>query len=172
MTWRGAVVVMGVSGSGKSALGAALAVRVGARFIDADDLHPTMNVAKMTAGHELDDDDRRPWLDAVADELRTGGVIVACSALRRHYRDRLRLAAPQLVLVFLHGEELILARRMRARRDHFMPVSLLSSQFAALEPPSADEHPINADADRPLAELVDDIIAVIARARASCEIHV
>lgn len=171
MTTRDAVVVMGVSGSGKSTLGAALAASLHARFVDADSLHPPANVAKMADGRPLDDDDRRPWLDAIADELASGDVVVACSALKRRYRDHLRLAAPRLALVFLHGDERILAARMRARRDHFMPASLLSSQLAALEPPTPDEHPIDADANRPLAGLVDDITAVLRRAATSSELR-
>ena len=137
------VVVMGVSGSGKSTFGAALAEALGARFLDADDLHPPANRQKMAAGIALDDDDRRPWLEAVAawmaERIRTGQPgVVACSALRRRYRDRLRAAGVGVRFVYLAVPREELDARMRAR-VHFMPVTLLASQLAALEPPDADE---------------------------------
>lgn len=137
------VVVMGVSGSGKSTFGAALAEALGARFLDADDLHPPANRQKMATGIALDDDDRRPWLDAVAawmaERIRTGRPgVVACSALSRRYRDRLRAAGAGVRFVYLAVPLAELDARMRAR-VHFMPVTLLASQLAALEPPDADE---------------------------------
>ncbi|MGN6740312.1 gluconokinase [Dyella sp.] len=148
------VVVMGVSGSGKSTFGAALAEALGARFLDADDLHPLANRQKMAAGIALDDDDRRPWLDAVAawmaERIRTGQPgVVACSALRRHYRDRLRAAGPSVRFVYLALPRAELDARMRAR-VHFMPVTLLDSQLAALEPPGADEAACTVDGGAPL----------------------
>ena len=134
------VIVMGPSGSGKTAVGAALAVDLAVEFVDADDLHPAANVAKMAAGDPLDDADRIPWLDIVGRTLADlpGGGVIACSALKRRYRDRLRTAAPDAVFVELTAPRAELARRMSAR-EHFMPPSLLDSQIAALEPLQADE---------------------------------
>ena len=151
------VVVMGVSGSGKTTVGAALADALGLRFVDGDALHPAANVAKMAAGIPLDDADRAPWLDAVGALLAAGPVVVACSALKRTYRDRLRAAAPDLDLVFLDGSRELLASRTAARPGHFMPASLLDSQLATLEPPTADEHPVTVDVAAP----VDQIVAVL-----------
>jgi gluconokinase len=137
------VVVMGVSASGKSTVGAALARDLGVPFVDGDDLHPAANIAKMSRGVPLDDADRMPWLDAVgarlADGAAHGGVVVACSALRRAYRDRLRAAAPTTVFVHLDADAETLARRAQGRHGHFMPASLLVSQLATLEPLGADE---------------------------------
>lgn len=154
------LLVMGVSGSGKSTIGAALAQRLGAAFIDADDLHPEENVAAMAAGLPLTDDMRWPWLDACAAAMQDAGAIVlACSALRRAYRDRLRAAVPGLQLVYPRADRALIERRMSARKDHFMPVSLLDSQFATLEPPGADETPISVSVAPPVPEIVDRIIA-------------
>jgi gluconokinase len=148
------VVVMGASGSGKSTFGAALAEALDAPFLDADDLHPPANRQKMAAAVALDDDDRRPWLDAVAvwmaERIRTGQPgVVACSALRRRYRDRLRAAGPSVRFVYLAVSRAELEARMRAR-VHFMPVTLLDSQLAALEPPGADEAACTLDGSLPL----------------------
>ncbi|MCU4672366.1 gluconokinase [Microbacterium fluvii] len=130
---------MGPSGSGKSAVGAALANRSGLRFIDADDLHPPENVAKMTAGVPLDDDDRMPWLDLVGAALAAhDDVVVACSALARRYRERILAVAHEAIFVELDVERAELERRMRAR-DHFMPPALLDSQLAVWEHLAADE---------------------------------
>lgn len=141
---------MGVSGSGKSTVGRALAQGLGLPYIEGDELHPAANVAKMAAGIPLTDDDRKGWLDAIAQRLddpaaRTCGVVVACSALRRVYRDRLRRAAPDLRVVWLHGDEATLARRLAARTGHYMPASLLPSQLATLEPPGDEEVPLAVD---------------------------
>jgi carbohydrate kinase (thermoresistant glucokinase family) len=135
------IVVMGVSGSGKSLIGSGLAARRGWVFVDGDDLHPEANVAKMAAGIPLTDDDRWPWLDAVAATLAasTGGIVVACSALRRAYRDRIRRAAPDVVFLELAGPRDLLWQRMTARPGHFMPASLLDSQLATLESLAPDE---------------------------------
>lgn len=135
------VVVMGVSGSGKSTVGWLLARRLDVAFVDADGLHPPANVAKMTAGEPLTDADRLPWLRAVAAELAAApsGAVVACSALRRRYRDVLRDGAPGVTFVHLDGSRDVLAARLAARLDHFMPASLLDSQLATLEPLDADE---------------------------------
>lgn len=138
-----AVLVMGVSGAGKSSVGAGLALALGIDFVDGDDLHPPENIAKMTRGQPLTDEDRHPWLDRVAAVLAGGacgaGRVVACSALRRQYRDRIRAGVPGVRFVFLDGHAELISRRQAARRGHFMPPGLLSSQFATLERPGADE---------------------------------
>lgn len=154
---RPLVVVMGVSGSGKSTVGAALADALGVPFTDADGLHPAANVAKMTRGIPLTDTDREPWLDAVGARLaeHTGtGLVVACSALRRTYRDRLRAHAPSTVFVHLSGDAAVLAERMGGRSGHFMPTALLDSQLATLEPLAADEAGTTLDIRRPVEEIV------------------
>ncbi len=151
------LVVMGVSGSGKTTVGEALAVALGVPFVDGDSLHPKANVAKMAAGIPLDDADRVPWLDAIGLVLARGSVVVACSALKRAYRDRLRAAAPTLELVYLEVDRDTLLERM-THRVHFMPASLLDSQLATLEPPTADEKPLIVDtAAGSLVELVDTL---------------
>lgn len=134
------IVVMGPSGSGKTAVGAALAVDLGVQFIDADDLHPQANIDKMAGGHPLTDDDRWPWLDLVGQALEAGpgGAVVACSALARRYRDRIRGASPSAVFVELAVERDELDQRMRTR-EHFMPPGLLDSQIATLEHLQDDE---------------------------------
>jgi gluconokinase len=133
------IVVMGVSGSGKTTVGRALAERLGWRFRDADDFHPPANVAKMAAGTPLTDDDRWPWLDRLADELRRvlasgGNAVLACSALKQAYRDRLARAG-DVRFVHLVGDFDTIAARLAARQHRYMPATLLQSQFAALEPP-------------------------------------
>jgi len=139
------IVVMGPSGSGKTAVGAALAVDLGVDFVDADDLHPAHNVAKMESGVPLDDDDRLPWLDIVGSRLADSpGLVIACSALARRYRDRIRAAAPDARFVELVVSREELDRRMRSRQ-HFMPVTLLESQLATLEHLSADEDGVAVD---------------------------
>ena len=141
------VVVMGVSGCGKTTVGRALADRLGVPYVEGDELHPPENVARMAAGIPLTDDDRWPWLDAIASRLAAadGGAVVACSALRRRYRDRLRAAAPDLRLVHLHGARELLQQRLAARRGHYMPAALLQSQLDTLEPPQADEAALTLD---------------------------
>lgn len=135
------IVVMGVSGCGKSTVATLLAARLGVPYVDADDLHPAANVARMSAGIPLTDDDREPWLDTVAATLADApdGVVVACSALRRTYRDSLRAGAPGTVVVHLDGTPELLAARIGARTDHFMPASLLDTQLATLERLADDE---------------------------------
>ncbi|WP_176082861.1 gluconokinase [Martelella sp. HB161492] len=139
-----AIIVMGVSGCGKSSTAALLAARIGARFIEGDALHPRANIEKMRKGIPLDDDDRWPWLDkigAVLSEAVASGtpVIVSCSALKRAYRDRLRKATGgPLAFVYLEGTEDVLAARMSRREGHFMPLSLLKSQIATLEVPTGE----------------------------------
>lgn len=162
------IVVMGPSGSGKSVVGAVLATRLDLPFIDADDLHPAANVEKMAAGTPLDDDDRWPWLDIVAATLRDaeGGAVIACSALARRYRDRIRAGAPDAVFVELEVPPKVLARRMSSRQ-HFMPPSLLASQLAALEPLAAYERGVVVVNDRPPIEVAGEAIQ---RLRAAGEI--
>jgi gluconokinase len=153
------VAVCGVSGSGKTTVGEALAARLGVPFTDGDDLHPTANVRKMAAGVPLTDADRWPWLDAVGTVLAQGARVVACSALRRVYRDRLRAAAPRLALVLLDAPRDMLAARISGRPGHFMPVDLLDSQLRTLEAPGADEGVLTVDATLPVARIVDEIAA-------------
>lgn len=149
------VIVMGVSGAGKSTVGAALAAALGASFVDGDDLHPPANVAKMAGGVPLDDDDRAPWLDEVGRTLAGGAsVVVACSALKRRYRDRIRAVAPDTVTIALDGSRELLGARLGARIDHFMPASLLDSQLGALEPLGADEAGAIVSIDATPAEVV------------------
>ncbi|MBX3530697.1 MAG: gluconokinase [Rhizobiaceae bacterium] len=148
---------MGVAGSGKSAVGEALAARLGAVYVEGDRLHPPANIAKMSSGVPLTDADRWPWLATVGATLAgvTGTVIVGCSALKRSYRDRIRAEAEgPVTFVHLRGSRELIATRMSARAGHFMPLSLLDSQFAALEPPAPAENAITVDIDRPLSEIV------------------
>lgn len=130
------LVVMGVSGSGKSTIGALLAERLGVPFLDADDLHPITNVDKMSAGQPLTDEDRWPWLERVGEAIAAAsgtGIVVACSALKRSYRDAIRANAPGAEFVYLDGSRELLASRLGSREGHFMPATLLDSQLAALE---------------------------------------
>lgn len=160
------VVVMGVSGSGKSTVGAALGQRLGVPFADADDFHPPENIAKMAAGHALDDTDRHPWLEAIggwlADHDAAGGVI-SCSALKHVYRDQLRRHAPRSWFVHLDGTHDVIARRQASRPGHFMPASLLDSQFATLEPLTADETGFVVDVDQSVDAIVDQVVAELGR---------
>ena len=153
------VVIMGVSGCGKSSVGAGLAARLGLNYRDGDDLHPPENVAKMRAGMPLTDGDRWPWLDRVGQVLLAEApVIVGCSALKRAYRDRIRTAAGgPVTFVHLAGSQEVIAARMALRQGHYMPLSLLDSQFAALEPPAAAEA-ITVSIDQPLEAIVADIL--------------
>jgi len=141
---RFAVVVMGVSGSGKSTVAAGIAAALGIDFIDGDGLHPEQNVARMRAGIPLQDADRWPWLDRIGECLADAarwphGLVIACSALKRAYRDRLRAAAPGVRFVFLDGDAELIGSRMAARTGHYMPEALLASQLQTLERPAADE---------------------------------
>ncbi len=133
------VVVMGVTGAGKTTVGLPLARALGCEFLDADDYHPAANVAKMRAGEPLTDDDRQPWLDALNHVLReraARGVVLACSALKASYRDRLLAGLPGARVVYLRGTKALIAARLAARRGHYMDPRLLDSQFAALEEPA------------------------------------
>jgi gluconokinase len=153
------VVVMGVTGSGKSTVGAALARRLGVPYADADEFHSAANVAKMSAGVPLDDADRWPWLRAIGEWLAARDGVVSCSALRRAYRDALREQAPEVFFVHLHGDRETVRHRVAGRAAHFMPASLVDSQFAALEPLAAAERGVTLD----LATPVDDLVAAAAR---------
>jgi gluconokinase len=148
---------MGVSGSGKSTVGAALAQRLRVPFADADDFHPPANIAKMTAGEALDDDDRHPWLEAIGEWLvahEESGGVMSCSALKRKYRDQLREHAPEVEFLHLHGTREVIARRQASRPGHFMPASLLDSQFATLEALAPDEHGQVVDVDQSIDAIV------------------
>ncbi|MFF5969564.1 gluconokinase [Streptomyces collinus] len=136
------VVVMGVSGSGKTTVGRLLARRLGVPYAEGDDFHPAANVEKMRAGHPLDDTDRRPWLEEIARWLAghaDSGGVVTCSALKRRYRDRLVSAAPRTLFLHLDGSPELIAERITARQGHFMAPQLLRTQFADLEPMGEDE---------------------------------
>jgi gluconokinase len=159
-----ALIVMGVAGSGKSTIAEALAARLGWTYEDADRFHPASNVAKMSAGHPLTDDDRWPWLQAIAAEIgrmcQTGGhLVVACSALKRAYRNVLLAGRDDVCIVFLDGSRTLIAQRLSARKGHFMPPGLLDSQFKTLQPPGSDEHPINVSIDAPVEAIVDAIVS-------------
>jgi carbohydrate kinase (thermoresistant glucokinase family) len=157
------VVVMGVSGSGKSTVGEDLAARLHAAYQEGDSLHPAANVDKMSHGIPLTDADRRPWLLAIAAvidgwlERREAGV-VTCSALKRAYRDLLIGKRDGVTLVYLDGSHELIAQRMAARHGHFMPAALLDSQFATLEPPEADESPIVVAVDAAPETIVEAIV--------------
>ncbi|MEU8777521.1 gluconokinase [Streptomyces sp. NPDC048606] len=149
MSSQRVIVVMGVAGTGKTTVGRLLAEALGLPYAEGDAFHPPANVAKMSAGTPLDDADRRPWLDAIAawilDRSGQGGGVVAASCLKRAYRDRLRRTAPAAVFVHLTGDRELIEGRMAARTGHFMPTSLLDSQFATLEPLGADERGVAVD---------------------------
>lgn len=157
------LVVMGVSGSGKSTTGLMLARRLDREFEDGDWFHPQANVDKMHSGIPLTDEDRRPWLEAIAawiDQTRAAGRhgVVACSALKRAYRAILVGDRPDVSVVYLQGARDLIARRMAARSGHFMPPALLDSQFATLEEPGPDERPIVVSIDARPREIVDAIL--------------
>lgn len=151
------IVVMGVAGCGKTSVGIKLAIALGVSFTDGDDLHPASNKAKMASGTPLNDDDRWPWLDLVGQALaHSSGAVVACSALKRVYRDRIRSLAPDTVFVHLTGSRELLWERISARQNHFMPPELLDSQLAILELLGADETGLSLD----IANSVDELVAL------------
>ena len=156
-------VVMGVSASGKSTVGRMLAQARGATYLDGDDFHPPENVARMAAGLALTDADRQGWLAALSARLAARasgeGVVLSCSALKRRYRDLLRQGAPGLRLVHLHGSRELLAARIAARTDHYMPPSLLDSQLATLEPPQPDEAALVFDVASAPQQIVERILS-------------
>lgn len=156
------IVVMGVSGSGKSTVGAALAQRLRMPFADADDFHPPANIAKMTSGQPLNDDDRHPWLEAIGEwlaERGEAGGVMSCSALKRGYRDQLRRHRPDVQFVHLSGTPEVIGRRQASRPGHFMPTSLLTSQFATLEPLEPDEKGVTIDVDQSIDSIVETYVA-------------
>lgn len=162
------VVIMGVSGSGKSTTGVLIADRLGVPFIDADALHPLDNVRKMAAGTPLEDADRWPWLALVGKALANAsetGLVMACSALKRVYREAILAEAPEVRFVLLHGTRDVLSRRMEGRTDHFMPTSLLDSQFALLEELDADEPGFVVDVDATVDEIVTEAVAGLSPVR-------
>ncbi len=156
------MVLMGVAGSGKTLIGGLLAPRLGAKYVVGDTLHPATNIAKMSRGEPLTDADRWPWLDLVGATLALAEAptIVGCSALKRAYRDRIRAAVGCPVrFVHLTGERALIAARMADRTGHFMPATLLDSQFAALEPPVPEEEAVSIDIDQPPGAVVSAILA-------------
>ncbi|MFJ3204276.1 gluconokinase [Streptomyces sp. NPDC086989] len=159
------LVVMGVAGTGKTTVGRMLADALGLPYVEGDAFHPAANVAKMSAGIPLDDADRRPWLDAldawIRDRPAGRGAVLASSALKRAYRDRLRSAAPDAVFVHLTGERALIERRMAARTGHFMPAALLDSQFATLEPLQQDELGVAVDVSGSPEEITERALAAL-----------
>ena len=158
-----ALVVMGVSGSGKSTIAEKLADRLGWTFEDGDRFHPAGNVAKMSAGHPLTDEDRWPWLQAIADEIdRVAAAgepaVIACSALKRAYRDILVHGRNDVRIIYLRGTQELIAERLARRKGHFMPPGLLASQFRTLEPPGPEENPVTVSIDASVDAIVHDII--------------
>jgi gluconokinase len=158
-----ALIVMGVSGSGKSTVAELLGKRLGWRFEDGDGFHPASNVEKMRAGHPLTDEDRWPWLNAIADEIarvcdRGEHVIIACSALKHAYRDVLMRGRDDVRFVFLKGTKELIAERLAQRKGHFMPTGLLTSQFDTLEPPEPSEHVITVSIDETVEAIVDGVV--------------
>jgi gluconokinase len=159
-----ALIVMGVSGAGKTTIGETLAARLGWPYEDADTFHPPSNVTKMSAGQPLTDEDRWPWLEAIAAEIdRACGagehIVIGCSALKRAYRDVLTHGRTDVRLVYLDGSQSLIADRLSHRKGHFMPPGLLISQFAALEPPTPDERPLTVSIDAEVEQIVDNIIS-------------
>lgn len=163
------IVIMGVSGSGKTTVGAAVGKALEVPFLDADDYHPAANVEKMSHGIPLTDADRWPWLDSLGHALReaadaAGAAVSACSALRRAYRERLIATAGEPILfVLLDGSHETIARRIAARKDHYMPPALLDSQFETLERPEPDENAMVLTVDLPVADRVNTIVAKVQR---------
>jgi gluconokinase len=162
-----AIVVMGVAGSGKTTIGEKLAERLGWAYEDGDKFHPKSNVEKMSAGHALTDEDRWPWLRAIAGEIdrvcnEDSHVVIACSALKRSYRDVLVHGRSDVRIVYLDGTQELIGRRLKARKGHFMPPTLLDSQFKTLEPPGADERPITVSIDASVEAIVDDVMRKLA----------
>jgi gluconokinase len=161
-------VVMGVSGSGKTTVAVLLAAALGCQFQEGDDLHPAANVEKMRGGTPLTDADRLPWLNKIAEEIdgwRAQGEsgVLTCSALKRSYRDIIVGGRADVTLVFLKGSHDLIYRRMAARHEHYMPLALLDSQFATLQEPTPDEHPLTVDVGGRPAEIVAEIVHQLER---------
>ena len=161
---KGLYVLMGVSGSGKTVIGSALARSLGVEFVEGDDLHPEENVKRMASGIALTDEDRAPWLRSIGARLRAAkdagtGLVVSCSALKRSYRDLLRAEAGDVRFIFLKGDRALIGERLATRSGHFMPPLLLDSQFAALEEPGPDEDVWECDVRGSPADLVAALVA-------------
>jgi carbohydrate kinase (thermoresistant glucokinase family) len=157
---------MGVSGAGKSTIGRRLAKRLGWKFAEGDQLHPLQNVAKMKNRQPLTDRDRAPWLAAIAEVVdgwrnRDECGVITCSALKRKYRQQIVGDRRDVRLVYLEGPQRTIAERLALRKDHFMPASLLDSQFATLEPPGPEENPVTVGIDRPVEEIVERLFGVL-----------
>ncbi|HDL6964314.1 TPA: gluconokinase [Yersinia enterocolitica] len=161
------IIVMGVSGSGKTTVGEAVARRIHAKFIDGDDLHPRANIQKMGSGHPLNDEDRMPWLERLSDAAyslhhKNESGIIVCSALKRRYRDRLREGNPEMVFLYLKGSFDVIMERLKSRSGHFMPTDLLKSQFEALEEPGSEEPDvICVDIDADIDEVVQRCVLAL-----------
>lgn len=161
------VVLMGVSSTGKSSVGTALAKAIGAKFIDGDDLHPKANILKMSEGNALNDTDRGPWLERIRDAAFSIGHkhekgVIVCSALKRCYRDQIREGNDHLIFLHLYGDFELVAQRMKLRKNHFMPQSLLESQFATLERPTADEADVfEVSVDGTFEEVVERCVSAV-----------
>lgn len=155
------IVVMGVSGSGKSTVGAALAQRLRTPFADADDFHPPANIEKMTAGQPLNDEDRLPWLESIGEWLAQhhDGGVMSCSALKRKYRDQLRRHCAEIEFLHLEGTLETIGRRQASRPGHFMPAALLASQFETLEPLEPDERGVAIDVDQSIDSIIESYVA-------------
>jgi gluconokinase len=165
---RSVILLMGVSGSGKTTVGALLARQLGWKYAEADSFHPPANIEKMAAGHPLDDEDRRPWLAAIAtwiDATIAAGepAVVTCSALKRAYRDQLGAGRPQVQMVYLKGDRDLIAARLAARQGHFFTAAMLDSQFADLEEPTADEGALVVSIAGTPKKIVEDILAALDR---------
>ena len=161
-------LVMGVSGSGKSTIAKGLAERLGITFMEADDYHPAANIEKMRASIPLTDEDRRPWIDALRDALVKAvadgqRVALACSALHKRYREELRATVAANALIYLKGSESLIIQRVAARQGHFMPVTLLDSQFAALEEPGPEEIPIVVPIEGTAKETLEKLLAILSQ---------
>jgi len=171
MTGPQVIVLMGVSGSGKTTLGVALSKALGWPFRDGDSFHPPANIAKMSGGVPLTDEDRRPWLEAIGRwidaQIEAGGfAIVSCSALKRAYREILVHGRRDVRIVYLRGDQSLIAHRLALRKGHFMPPGLLTSQFQTLEPPGGDESVLTVSIDAPVETIVDEAVRQLQPARA------
>tara|TARA_B100000745_G_C20107463_1_gene378988 strand:- start:582 stop:1094 length:513 start_codon:yes stop_codon:yes gene_type:complete len=157
-------IIMGVSGSGKSSVGSLLSNKIDAVFLDGDEMHPPENITKMSSGQPLDDDDRHPWLQNIGKALKDepGSIIIACSALKKIYRDLIReMAEQEVIFVHLVGSLDIIKNRMSKRTGHFMPLSLLESQFETLETPKRPENFMAIDIDQSLESIIEQLTHLI-----------
>ncbi|QIR15862.1 gluconokinase [Shewanella aestuarii] len=160
------IIVMGVSGSGKSTVGQQLATSLNAKFIDGDDLHPRANINKMANGEPLNDADRAPWLERIADavysiESKNETGVIVCSALKKCYRDRIRQGNNQVYFLYLHGDYQLILQRITARRGHFMKQNMLDSQFATLEVPLNEPNTVIVDIDNSIEDIVEKAVGLL-----------